>query len=73
LDGSMVLRPPQIGGLLTTNMSFPAGVVARASGTLAPLGPDLVTGDLTVSVSTRSGGSGTVHLVLDVTGYYGPN
>jgi PKD repeat protein len=64
--GRVTLYPGGIGAPVTSTLNFPAGV-NRANNAIIPLAPD---GAGTLGALAFVNGGGTVHLIVDVTGYF---
>lgn len=67
-NGWVALWPSGVWRPAVSTLNFLRNEYALANGAVVPLGSQ-VTEDLSVYVAT-SGGEGTVHLLLDVTGYF---
>ncbi len=67
--GHLTLFPSGGGVPLVSTLNFNAGEPALANGAIVPLSNNA--SDLSVQAAVL-GGNGTVHLILDVTGYFAP-
>jgi hypothetical protein len=75
-----VVEPTQLGDLrlfpaggsqpVVSMMNYPAGVFAMANGAVVPLASVAAPADKDLSVYFAMLASGTIHLIIDVTGYY---
>jgi hypothetical protein len=68
-QGHFRLFPSGLSLPTVSTLNFPAGSFALANGAIVPLADQAVEPE-DLSVFTRVVASGTVHLVLDVTGYF---
>ncbi len=67
--GFLTLFPSGIATPVVSSLNFAAGELALGNGAIVPLA-DQIDEPLDLSVFPRVLGSGTVHMVLDVTGYF---
>ena len=67
--GFLTLYPSGITKPVVSNLNFGAGEPALGNGAIVPLA-DQTLQPMDLAIFTRVAGGGTVHMVLDVTGYF---
>ncbi len=68
-QGRLTMYPSGIATPTTSNINYPAGTTALANGAIVPLADQAVQA-YDVAIMPFLVGGGTVHVVLDVTGYF---